>query len=652
MANNTKNKGSFLKVHWTLWVGFICALMVLVGVSDWEAIRAYVAGPTAPSSSHDYLRLPIPGKEGVYQTMLATWSPDTSTVSYTINGEKGDGIEVGLVRIGNRFSSPCEYVFKVYEVTESGRRELLKVSRGFPINDSLLLRSTTKLEGRGDGAAEIQYVLKPKGLKERIASMLARLRGRRYFKDFAFLVPNVVGERKRDDLNVILISFDTLRADHLGCYGYDRDTSPNIDDFARRGVMFTEAISQAPWTIPAHRSLFTSLNPTAQMHAQGKAGNYNYKDILKPFYFRQTLASVLRESGHYTVAFTGGGTLSSTFGFAGGFNVYREYCSYKNTDDATKSWTHENDTEKTFDDATRWLRENSNTKFFMFLHTFECHIPYEGAFFLSDTVMEDLIEHRKALYDGDIRVADSYFGTLMRTIDQLGLMSNTIIIFLSDHGDDLYDHYRETDVVPPIPADQVDPHFNKVDHSHSLYDELIRVPLILYVPDLQPAERIVKNQVRLIDIMPTVLDILDTEHNDPIQGQSFLNLVQTGAREDDPPALSESTSFGPERKSIRKDGYKYVWIEKPDEPKFSELTLRNLSQYELFDLNSDPGEKNNIYSQNKALAEGYHDILQKTLEESRAINRELREKRKPGEVDSNHMPEDVTNALKALGYLQ
>jgi arylsulfatase A-like enzyme len=296
-----------------------------------------------------------------------------------------------------------------------------------------------------------------------------------------------------------------------------------------------------------------------------------------------------------------------------------------------------------------WLEANRDTKFFMFLHSYKSHAPYLETYFLEQGEHADILEKRKALYDGNIRRVDDFFGQFVNKLRSLGLFSNTIIVVVSDHGEHFYDHFAEADRIPPEPTPI--PQTSTIAHGHSVYDELIRIPMIFYLPGLQPKKSIYEEQIRLVDVLPTVLDYLGLSHEGPVQGESLLPLMRTGQRLHDSPAISEFTHTGPEQKSVRMGGYKYIYTGDPDERK-QEVSFRNIPKYALFDLKSDPGEKNNIYSQNKALAEEYHDILQKTLEESRAINRELREKRKPGEVDSNPMPEDVTNALKALGYLQ
>lgn len=437
-------------------------------------------------------------------------------------------------------------------------------------------------------------------------------------------------------MNVVLISFDTLRPDHLGCYGYGRDTSPNIDKLARESVVFTQAISPSPWTSPAHYSLFTSLNPSVHR-------NEGFRT--RRFLPAKTLASALKDHGYYTAAITGGGCVSALYGFGDGFDTYTELM----TPEKKGPLSPVNTAETIFTEGMRWLENNVDTKFFLFLHTYECHIPYEHAFFLPKDGESSLIERRKALYDGDIRFADFHFGRFMRTLRSLDLMKNTIVVFLSDHGEDFYDHYRESDLVPPY-TEQVIAQYSEVDHGHSLYEELIRVPLIFYIPGSEAAGNVVHNQVRLIDVMPTVLDILNIHIDDPLQGVSLRELLRnTEHRWNERSALSEFTDIGPERKSIRADGYKYVWTENPDVGRL--YKFKEVDRYELFDLKLDPEEKQNIQDHNVQLARKYHKMLEDELASSRMLRHALRQRHEFAERRNEDMDEHLKGQLKALGYL-
>ena len=622
--------------------------LALIGVFVFllPAVSCGDKAETGGEASMRRLRLPVSGESHAYQTFLATEELDAGRMKFDLPktaGTKGSAVEVGLVRVDNTASLwgySGEFKFSVHAGTGFGKKTILDATRKFSLNERVIFRIEELPEGADAIVCEIEKADKGKA------------EGYEAFRDFRFLAPNLITQRAPRDLdNVIIVSLDTLRPDHLGCYGYRRDTSPNIDAFASRSVLFADAVSPSPWTTPSHFGLFTALNPSAHQNARaftiegGKRRQVTAEDLAF-FNAQTTLARVLRNSGYYTVAFTGGGSVSSEFGFANGFNLYREYSSYTNTVSPTRAWAHENDTEKIFDAASRWLDENKETKFFLFLHTFECHTPYENDFFVSDGA--SLIEHRTALYDGDIRTADSYFGRLMEKLGSLGLDSNTIIVLTSDHGDDFYDHYRESDIVPEY-EEPIVPQISVVDHAHSLYEELLRVPLIVSAPGIEPATLRIGNQVRLIDVMPTILEIVGVEYGGPAQGVSLVELMKTGVRKTDPAALGEFTELGPERKSIRKDGYKYIWIEDPNEALHN--TYKNLRRHELFDLKADPGEQTNLYEEKPHLAAEYHKLLLKELEASQAINKALRKNYRPSGGKEIEIDEDVLNNLRALGYL-
>jgi arylsulfatase A-like enzyme len=236
----------------------------------------------------------------------------------------------------------------------------------------------------------------------------------------------------------------------------------------------------------------------------------------------------------------------------------------------------------------------------------------------------------------------------MDTLGSLGLTDNTMIIFLSDHGEEFYDHYSEEDLIPKYTEPLV-PQISIVDHAHSLYEELIRVPLIMRIPGIKPTEQRIENQVRLIDVAPTILDCLNIKAAAGFQGVSLLSLIKSGKRDADPPAISEFLQMGPERKSVRKDAFKYIWIEHPD--LCWNFNFRNINQKELFDLRADPKEQRNLSAQNAQMVEQCQRMLEAQQSDSRAIHEKLQrlygsQKDSPRKIDK-----DVAEQLKGLGYL-
>ncbi len=627
--------------HGPLWAGVLWAVMVLLFVLNWKSLNTFLnPKEELPPEPFGDIGLPIYGEREASQVMLGKRGSAREAVKYTMQGESGAEVEVGVVRVDNRHSVEGDYVLRVYELTGKKKRKLLERTGDFPINSWMLFRTDEKPEGLDDGATEILYVLKPKGIRGKIASLIGRAKGEDYLKDFAFLAPNVLNRRKLGERNVILLSFDTLRADHLSADGYTRPTSPNLDLFARRGVLFTQAITSAPWTIPAHYSLFTGLYPSA--YSSGPGG------LCYTCYADKVMADIMKENGYYTIGITAGAAIAHAFGFNHGFNRYLEFNSLGNASNPNLPWKHEDGTRKIFQSAMNWLEDNHDIKFFMFIHNYECHDPYEDTRFMEQANNGSFIEQRKALYDGDIRRADDFFGRLVEQLNSLDLLSNTIVVVMSDHGEDFYDHFSEEDKIRRKFNEKV-PQISTVDHGHSVYDEIINVPVIFYRPGLQPKRSVIENQVRVIDVMPTILDYLGISYDGPLQGISLRGLIETGERSADPPVLSEFTEFGPEQKSVRMNGYKYIYTANPAK----NAVYPNIPRYALFDLRKDPEEKNNIYAQNKDLAEKYHKILEETEEESRAIRNGFLQGAQPAEKEkAAELPQDVVDSLKALGYIQ
>jgi arylsulfatase A-like enzyme len=392
-------------------------------------------------------------------------------------------------------------------------------------------------------------------------------------------------ERQDRPFNVVLVSIDTLRADRLGSYGYDKDTSPNLDALARQGVRFDQAISQAPWTIPSHMSMLTALHPSSHkvtfngaalrglpilprgngkessaVHANGELrGGYRRlpDDVI-------TLAEVLQESGFSTAAAVGGGNTSGRLGFDQGFDQYLEL--------------------NELDPQTRWqamrqmLEDLRSTPFFLFLHTYDVHAPYIHTQYarplLTDEQFEALNQsaHKppdlsasqfkksfddylrtsglmrkeitSALYDGGIRYVDeSLIGALVTELKRLGIYDRTLILVTSDHGEEFGEH---------------DPKRFYDAHCTNLYDSLIRVPLILRMPGRFASGQVVGEQVRLIDIPPTILELLALDVPNAMEGTSLVRVME-GIHDAGPRwAISEATCSGPEWKSIRSLERKYM----------------------------------------------------------------------------------------------
>jgi arylsulfatase A-like enzyme len=298
------------------------------------------------------------------------------------------------------------------------------------------------------------------------------------------------------DCNVVLISVDTLRADHVGAYGYDRPVTPNIDALARRGVLFENAISQSSWTRPAHMSIFTGLYPREH-------GFVAIRDMraLEPGV--PTIASVLGEHGWATAAYTGGINMSASFGFGNGFDVYRHNGrSFRDN----------------FEDARFWLDRNQQKKFFVFFHGYDAHTPYRGdtidrrALGLGRTPRVSLkqacqkrrpskkmTEHVNE-YDAAVRRADRYVGKFLAELEQRGLMDRTIVVLLSDHGEEFLEHGR-------------------CFHIATLHREVLHVPLVVAAPGYSP-RRVPELVPASVSIAATVMDMVGIPSH-PFPGPSL-----------------------------------------------------------------------------------------------------------------------------------
>ncbi len=331
--------------------------------------------------------------------------------------------------------------------------------------------------------------------------------------------PIVTARSDRRD-NVLLICIDTLRADHLSCYGYHRDTSPTLDSLASRGCLFTRAIAQSSWTLPSHASLFTSRY--VRSHGVGSVW-----EALAPGV--PTLGGVLRDAGYATGAVISSRSLDPRFGIATGFDRYDLTCCTGVRSDVRNPCTHAR--------ATAWLREWQDSPFFLFVHYWDVHAayapppPYDTVFtgdvppkgaehavteYEGDTHPERPGARERdltvALYDGEIAHTDHYVRELLHEVDRLGLSDRTLVIVTSDHGEEFLDH-------------------SGWGHGQTLYQEVIRVPLIWAEPKGVLRGRVVDQIVQLVDVAPSVLDFLGLRPPEKMEGASFLRSMMNGPAE-------------------------------------------------------------------------------------------------------------------------
>lgn len=418
-----------------------------------------------------------------------------------------------------------------------------------------------------------------------------------------------------DGPNVILISIDTLRADHLGAYGYDRNTSPNIDRLAQEGVLFENAFSQAPWTLPAMTSIHTSLYPSQH-------GVIDYDTKIDNKYI--TIAEFLKNSYYKTIGVISMPFVDSKYGFSQGFGIFNEKHISGLNDISSDLITAE---------AINYLDQNKNNKFFLWVHYFDPHgsyidhndINYVSAYkgnlpkkvdpsilnFAPNYFDKDDLEYIKDLYDEEIAFTDKNIGDLIAKVNKLGLEENTIIIITSDHGEEFMER-------------------GGFGHRKLLYNELIKVPLIIYNPidkNLNGIRK--KNNVETRSIAKTIVDIIEIPNN-PFSGQNLLS-----------------------DKELKDNNYVFSNVYKKGDILKESVISNNLkliknndddSTYELYNFYSDKREKNNIYgSKQISITTLQSDLLSKLDELQKNKNQNVKQ------VDLNS---DDVKKLKALGYLQ
>ncbi|MFQ6037247.1 MAG: sulfatase [Candidatus Aminicenantales bacterium] len=455
--------------------------------------------------------------------------------------------------------------------------------------------------------------------------------------------PVIVRPPETPPLNVILISLDTVRADHLSCYGYRRKTSPGIDRLAEDGVLFLNTFSTTSWTLPGHVSMLTSL--------EGRHHQV-YFPLEKMDPETQTLADFLRSQGYFCAGFTGGGYLSETYGFSKGFDLYQEIKLHG--DQAIR-----------FDEAERlallasdWLEKNREKPFFLFLHTYQPHDPYAnlspiGKEFLHpdakwDMVrMEDLFrgktrfdmafsEEEKQnivdLYDGEIKYTDAMLvQPLIQKLKSLGLYDSSMIILTSDHGEEFNDHEAWL-------------------HDHSVYNEGLKVPLIIKFPNSAHKGQRVNTVVRITDIVPTIMDFLRIRFpSKQVDGRSLLPVIrgrETASRRFISDLALRGFEIAPTLIALNRENFKIIVNKKVVSPYVKRVSWDlEGTRIELYDIEKDPGETRNLASQI-----AYRELCLELVREVETLYaRAIQERRRKEEVT---LDQSLRERLKALGYIR
>ena len=433
--------------------------------------------------------------------------------------------------------------------------------------------------------------------------------------------------------NVIVLLVDTLRTDYLGSYGFPGEISPNLDRLASESVVFENCYANAPWTPPSVGTLFTSLYP--QVHGLNRFADHKFRDPdsgkLRGSVLADdavTLAETLRDAGYSTAAFVANPWLRSDLGLGQGFDLYDD-SSVSKTVPATLLTVA----------AREWIEERPRDRpFFLYLHFMDVHEPYESpredfdamweGLFDADERLIDILppkyletrpswaddEMRKRLaywrarYAAGVRLFDRRVAGLLGFLRESGLLDTSYLVLTSDHGEELYEHLGW-------------------GHGDSLHEHQLRVPLIVRPP--QPSSRRVANHVRLIDLMPTLLAVAGAEQPGGLQGVDVSGLLGGETLATPLPVYSTGIVDEPEVHSLIDGRYKLVVDLERDSP-------------ELYDLESDPEELENVASRESVRVESMLERLELHIVETTAVELEQR---------TIELPEELHESLRGLGYL-
>ena len=465
--------------------------------------------------------------------------------------------------------------------------------------------------------------------------------------------------------NIVLIVMDATRPDHLSCYGYERNTSPYIDKIAKEGVVFKNVISPSTWTVPSHASIFTGLFPFE--HRAGHVSPYLPEKV-------ETLTEILKKEGYQTLAYSNNPWMSffneghrKFDDFQEGWREQRERYFYEVIYSELIKLVRRNDptwlikdkgAAKTNQYVSRWIGNNLEFPFFVFINYMETHFPHYpsprnsiyipeniapgeinrvlrsaigmgkgGAFLTKRERSQEELSLINALYDGEIHYLDKRIGELYEHLRKLNILDDTLLIITSDHGENLGDH-------------------GILGHAFGLFNNLLHVPLIIRYPKYFKPGLIIENNVQTIDIFYTILDAVSINYNPSnlglgkslikrIKGHEYAEMML--AEHDKPTdALGQAEKFGIDANHINKDqraiifrGYKYIQTSRGEE--------------ELYDLKTDPNESHNLISEKREIAAALKSRLGEIYKTDRA---------RAAGVKKIQMDKETESKLRSLGYLK
>lgn len=570
------------------------------------------AATTRPAMLHHRVVLDVPPVQGSWALDLATGVPAGQRAAFRVSGKAG--------------GTPL--LFEVVDGGESGRWIPRRIN----------------LPGPGAYVLEVL----PDG-------PWARRMGREAPTLAAFSLPRLIaagpGGAGDHRPNLLLISADTLRADRLGCYGAERPTSPAIDRLAAEGLLVLHTYAASNWTLPSHYSLFSGLDPSAHGVDPDLIDVGGYLRPAQKLHIRGSeretmLAEVLGAAGYRTRAFTENGWVSARFGFHQGFDAYDSH--------------QEGSLERTRERALAWLRENAERgPWFLFLHTYEVHQPYHApepykrrfmdpahvGFALPgiDVPIQDLNRFKipsfpptagdrdafRALYDGEVLYLDDFVGAIRDALVKTGVERRTILVFTSDHGEELFER-------------------GGFDHIHSLHEEVSRVPLVIWAPGRlgpPPGTRLGGGPLSLTDLGNTLLGLMGLADDHRLgSGRDLSRFLVPGSPGG---VLPDGAPVFAESKGRSSEPLRSVWIEMQGRRyKYLRQETRAGVREWLYDLDVDPGEtRDRAAGHPELLARLRAEVVRR--EQAAAVVREAL-----GVTEEAELDEETREALRGLGYLR
>ena len=400
--------------------------------------------------------------------------------------------------------------------------------------------------------------------------------------------------------NIVVLTLDTTRADHLPMYGYGAVKTPQLQKLARRGLVFEQCVTASPFTLPSHCTIMTGLYPT--YHGVRINGDTALSEK------HETMARALGRRGYDCGAFIGAFVLDGRWGLKQGFSHYDDdfdLNKYKQLDLGLV----QRPSREVVDAAIAWLSTRKEKPFFAWLHLYDPHIPYDPP---EPYRSEYSGRGRAGLYDGEIASMDAQIGRFCDWLDENGLADNTILILVGDHGEGLGEHDEST-------------------HGYYIYDYVVHVPLLIVTPFAPLQNRRIPEQVRTIDLLPTVEEMAGIAPGGNLHGRSLLPLFYAQGENEKRPAYSES--MAPQIQygwsplyALRQYPYKYI-----DAPRA-----------EFYDLKNDPGENSNLRLRQFAQAREYKKILDKLIADTG---------RNAPKTEAADLDQETVRRLATLGYI-